>query len=102
MFLPAFAFTLLGHETLERLLARTGWHAFLDGVAAAVAGMIAATAVFLVVDVTGVRAGGGFAWPEPQPTVIALAAFAVALGSRSGWTMPITLAVAAAFGAVFG
>ena len=102
MFLPAFAFTLLGHGTLERLLARRGWHAFLDGIAAAVAGMIAATAVAILVGVSGLRTGEGVAWPHAMPTAIALGALGVALRSKSGWTMPVTIAVAAAVGAAVG
>jgi chromate transporter len=102
MFLPAFAFTLLGHATLERLLARTGWHAFLDGTAAAVAGMIAVTALVIFGEVTGVRADSPFAWPASVPTVIALAAFVIALRTKSGWMMPLTIASAALVGIAIG
>jgi chromate transporter len=100
MFLPAFAFTLLGHATLERLLARPGWHAVLDGTAAATAGMIAATALVILLAVTGVRAGATPTWPEPMATAIAIAAFAIAVRTKSGWVMPIVLAISAAIGAV--
>jgi chromate transporter len=48
MFLPAFSFTLVGHELMERLVERPGIHAALDGVAAAVVGLIAATALQLL------------------------------------------------------
>jgi chromate transporter len=48
MFLPAFAFTLVGHEPMERLVERPGVHAALDGVAAGVVGLIAATALQLL------------------------------------------------------
>jgi chromate transporter len=102
MFLPAFAFTLLGHATLERLLARTGWHAVLDGTAAAVAGMIAVTALVIFGEVTGVRTDGPFAWPAAVPTVIALAAFVIALRTKSGWMMPLTIASAALVGIAIG
>jgi len=44
VFLPAFGFTLVGHETLERVVERPGAHAFLDGITAAVVGVIAVTA----------------------------------------------------------
>jgi chromate transporter len=47
IFLPAFVFPLLLHERLERLVARAGLHAFLDGIAAAVTGLVASTAVLL-------------------------------------------------------
>jgi len=64
--------------------------------------MIAATAVAILVEVIGVRAGGSLAWPAALPTAIALAALAIAWRSRSGWTMPATIAAAAAIGAVLG
>ena len=44
VFLPAFAFTLVGHHYVERLVEHRGAHAFLDGVTAGVVGLIAATA----------------------------------------------------------
>ncbi len=44
MFLPAFAFTLLGHRQLERMMDNPALHGFLDGVAAGVAGLLAITA----------------------------------------------------------
>ena len=36
MFLPAFAFTLVGHDLMEQVVERPGVHAALDGVAAGV------------------------------------------------------------------
>jgi chromate transporter len=45
VFLPAFAFTLVGHDHVERLVEMTSTHAFLDGVSAAVVGIIAVTAL---------------------------------------------------------
>lgn len=47
IFLPAFGFTLVAHEHLERLVTRPGVHAFLIGVTAAVVGLIAVAAVGL-------------------------------------------------------
>lgn len=44
VFLPAFAFTLLGHDHLERVVEAPSTHAFLDGVTAGVVGVIAVTA----------------------------------------------------------
>jgi chromate transporter len=43
IFLPAFAFTLVGHGTLEKLIGNEKLHAFLDGVTAAVVGLMAVT-----------------------------------------------------------
>jgi len=48
VFLPAFAFTLIGHQFFEKLIDNKGLHAFLDGVTAGVVGLIAATAVQLL------------------------------------------------------
>jgi chromate transporter len=47
IFLPAFVFPLLLHDRLERLIAHAGLHAFLDGIAAAVVGLVAWTAIAL-------------------------------------------------------
>ena len=47
IFLPAFAFTLIGHTYLERVIAKAAVHSFLDGVTAGVVGLIAATTVVL-------------------------------------------------------
>jgi chromate transporter len=47
IFLPAFAFTLVGHEYLERLIGNPSVHTFLDGVTAGVVGLIAATTIVL-------------------------------------------------------
>ena len=48
IFLPAFAFTLIGHGLFERMIDNQRLHAFLDGVTAAVVGLIAATALQLL------------------------------------------------------
>jgi chromate transporter len=47
VFLPAFSFTLIGHDFFERLVENQRVHSFLDGVTAAVVGLIAATALQL-------------------------------------------------------
>ena len=55
IFLPAFGFTLLAHEPLERLLGRPGIREFLEGVTAAVVGLIAGTTIALImVSVTSI------------------------------------------------
>lgn len=45
IFAPAFAFTIVGHGVFERVVNHPPSHRFLDGVTAAVVGLIAATAV---------------------------------------------------------
>ena len=48
IFLPAFSFTLLGHDYLERIIGHPAIHSFLDGVTAGVVGLIAATTIVLL------------------------------------------------------
>ena len=48
IFLPAFAFTLVGHNLMERLIANPALHSFLDGITAGVVGLIAATTLVLL------------------------------------------------------
>lgn len=45
IFLPAFAFTLIGHNQLEKLIENTTLHGLLDGIAAGVVGLLAVTAI---------------------------------------------------------
>ncbi|HSH78213.1 MAG TPA: chromate transporter, partial [Herpetosiphonaceae bacterium] len=47
IFLPAFSFTLIGHDYLERLIEHKAVHSFLDGVTAGVVGIIAETTAVL-------------------------------------------------------
>ena len=47
IFLPAFGFTLVAHEQLERLVMRPAVHTFLVGVTGAVVGLIAVAAIGL-------------------------------------------------------
>jgi len=48
IFLPAFSFTLIGHSTLESIIESEKVHAFLDGVTAAVVGLMAVTTLDLL------------------------------------------------------
>jgi chromate transporter len=48
IFLPAFSFTLVGHRFMERMIDSDRVHAFLDGVTAAVVGLMAWTTVNLL------------------------------------------------------
>lgn len=50
IFLPAFGFTLIGHNYLERLVDNRATHAFLDGVTAGVIGLMSATSLLLLRD----------------------------------------------------
>lgn len=70
IFLPAFAFTLIGHEWLERVVLNARIATFLDGMSAGVVGLIAAT----LIDLT--RSGLG------SPAAIAIFALALAATYR--------------------
>jgi len=48
VFIPAFAFTLVGHAGIERAVGHAPLHRLLDGITAGVVGIIAATAIELV------------------------------------------------------
>ncbi len=48
VFLPAFAFTLIGHNLIERAVHYQPLHRCLDGITAGVVGIIAATAIQLL------------------------------------------------------
>jgi len=89
IFLPAFSFTLLGHGLFERIVRNERLKSFLDGVTAAVVGLIAATAVLLVR--SGIRT-----WFE-------LTICAVALGVLVRWhsklAVPVVIGCAAIAGA---
>jgi chromate transporter len=94
MFLPAFAFSLVLYERLERLVEHKALHLLLDHVAAAVVGVIAATALQL-----------GYETAQRVPSMwIAAAIFAVALFAawrwKSRWLAPATVAFGAAAGAM--
>ena len=88
VFLPAFAFTLLGHDALERLLHREGVHRLLEGVSAGVVGLIAGTALALF------KASVG--------TVEALVLFTLALAALFAWkgrmAIPVLIMAAAIWG----
>ena len=90
IFLPAFAFTLLAHEPLERLVNQPRTREFLEGVTAGVVGLIAGTTIALfMVSVRDI------------PTLIV---FAVALAAlfyfKSKVTIPLVVAGAALAGYV--
>jgi chromate transporter len=105
VYLPAFAFTLIGHSRIERLVDNEPLHAALDGAAAGVVGLVAATAVFLfkptILD--GPPAAGSTVasinphWPI-KAAIFAIA-LAVVLRYRPRWINPAIVLAAAAVGA---
>lgn len=92
MFLPAFAFSLIFFERLEAIVDHPTLHHLLNGVAAAVAGVILATVVDL----------GQATFPRLSDPLAALLLFAVALimmgGVRKPWIIPAIIAAGAAGG----
>lgn len=92
IFAPAFAFTLVGHDLLERLLDRPALKLVLEGVTAAVVGLIAATALELLLGVMS----------RPLAAVV----FAAALGALFRWqsklVVPAVIGAAALIGLLFG
>jgi chromate transporter len=90
MFLPAFSFTLIGHNVFERIIHIHSISNFLDGVTAAVMGLIAITAVELL------RASAA----QPLSAVVCLLALAALYAFPHGATPPVVVAAAAIAGQV--
>lgn len=92
MFLPAFAFSLVFYERLEALVDNPRLHRFLDGVAAAAVGIIAATLLQLALAT----------WPRIGSPLPALAIFAAALAAafwlKRPWAAPAIIAAAGVAG----
>ncbi len=88
IFLPAFSFTLLGHDTLERLVHQPRVHVFLDGLSAGVVGLIAGTTLALLkVSLTG-----------PGPLLLFALALAVLFASKAKLAVPAVIGAAALWG----
>ncbi len=92
MFLPAFAFSMIFYERLERIMDMAGLQTLLAGVAAGVVGIIAATTLQL-----------GAATAERVPSAWAgLAIFVVALAIVYRWKSKFAAAVIVGLAAVAG
>jgi chromate transporter len=91
IFLPAFAFTLAGHGLVEHLIENKTFHSALDGIAAAVVGLIAATTVSLF-------QAGISDW---KGIVIFVAGLAALYRWRSKFTAAFVILGAGALGVVF-
>jgi chromate transporter len=88
IFLPAFAITLVGHRYLEAAVANVRLHAILDGIAAAVVGLVAATILQLA--------------PTALATLPALVIFGLALAALYLWRASAAVAVVIAGAAAAG
>lgn len=86
--MPAFAITLLGHGTLERLVHQPRIRVFLDGVTAGVVGLIAGTAgVLLRTSLTSL-----------SPVLVFALALAVLFKWQSRLLVPLVIGAAAVWG----
>lgn len=88
VFLPAFLFTLLGHSYFERIIQNERIKRALDGVAAGVVGLIAATSV-------GLLRTALTSWTLGAVFVTALAAL---FAWKGRWSIPVMVFSAAAIG----
>jgi chromate transporter len=91
IFAPAFAFTMIGHDFLERLVNNQSAHAFLDGVTAGVVGLISATALGILRETVM----GPHAWIIFSVALIAL------FISKSKWTIAAVILAAGLYGLLF-
>jgi chromate transporter len=91
IFTPAFAFTMIGHEYLERLVDNKSAHAFLDGITAGVVGLISATALGILSETVV----GTHAWIIFSISLIAL------FQSKAKWTVAAVVLAAGIYGLLF-
>lgn len=91
IFLPAFAFTMIGHETLERLVENHSVHTFLDGVTAGVVGLIGATALGILKDTL----------VDIHAWIIFSMALIVLFKSKSKWIIAAVVLAAGLYGLIF-
>ncbi|MDX2000296.1 MAG: chromate efflux transporter [Thermoanaerobaculia bacterium] len=88
IFAPAFAFTLIGHGVLERILHRPTLKSWLEGVTAAVVGLIAATALQILAAVL----------TQALATLVFVAALAALFRWSSKLLVPVIIAASALVG----
>ena len=91
VFAPAFAFTMIGHDYLERLINNQSAHAFLDGVTAGVVGLISATALGILSEtVVGIH-----------PWIIFSVALIALFVSKAKWIVAAVVLAAGLYGMIF-
>lgn len=92
IFLPAFGFSLLLHDRLEKVVTNSALHSFLEGVAAAVVGLIAATTLELAATVI-----------QRLPSLLpGLLLFAVALAVLYLWKSRLNVVLAVVGAGILG
>ena len=92
IFLPAFAFGMVFHRSIERVVANERLHRFLEGVAAGVVGLIAATALELAKSL----------WTSLTQPLAGLALFAVCLAMAFAWKSKFNLLAIIALAGIGG
>lgn len=91
VFAPAFSFTIIGHDYLEKLVENKSAHAFLDGITAGVVGLIAITAI----QIMGQTVITSTDW------IICACAFIALYLSKSKWTVAWVILGAGLVGLLF-
>src|SRR3546814_243974 len=87
-FLPAFAFTLVGHDALERVVRQPRIRLFLEGLTAGVVGLIAGTTLALMrISLTGLEA-----------VILFALVLAVLFASKAKLVIPAVIGAAALWG----
>ena len=92
VFLPAFSFTLLGHDAMERWVHRPRVAEFLAGVTAAVVGLIAGTTLALLIG--NLRSAQG--------ALVFCVVLGVLFWSKARWLVPAVIVGAALYGGLLG
>lgn len=88
IFLPAFSFTLLGHKYLERLIENPKLHSILEGISAAVVGLLAVTAIEIcMATLIGI-----------YPAILFVLALAALYFLRAKWAIPMVIVVSGVLG----
>lgn len=88
IFLPAFAFTLIGHQQLEKIIENPTLHGLLDGISAAVVGLLVVTAVQILLHSVD----------SPLQAVIFTVALAVLYLWKWRWSIPVMIIGCGVFG----
>lgn len=88
IFIPAFAFTLLGHSVLEKIIDYKPFHGFLDGISAAVIGLLAVTAIEIGIQTL----------TTPAALLLFGAAFAALMLLKQKWAIPLIILVSGFIG----
>ena len=98
IFLPAFSFTLIGHNFFERVMQMPRLHALLDGVAAIASGVVCATAILLTLAALQPESASAASLHSALPFALFLGGLLVATLYRRIWTSVLIVATAALIG----